>query len=103
MVDEITSMVVLSIVRLTKLTPGVKLKFSPKEGPYIKSQPLHNTQEILIDNQSEFIITLDVVPSYELKAQILSYGENVEVIEPQTLRNEISQTLKNAKMKYEKR
>jgi predicted DNA-binding transcriptional regulator YafY len=81
----------------------IKLRFSPKEGPYIKSQPLHNTQEILIDNQSEFIITLDVVPSYELKAQILSYGENVEVIEPQSLRNEISLALNNAIMKYEKR
>lgn len=82
------------------LVSEIKLSFSPKESPYIKSQPLHATQEILIDNESEFLIKLSVVPSYELKAQILSYGDKVKVVSPPDLQQEHLHTLKKAIENY---
>jgi predicted DNA-binding transcriptional regulator YafY len=78
----------------------VTLSFSPSEAPYIKSQPLHQTQQILVDNEDVFKITLDVIPSYELKAQILSYGDKVKIIAPEDLKQEHVATLKNAITKY---
>ena len=60
----------------------IVLSFKPLQGQYIKSQPLHDTQEILVDNEEELQIQLTVIPSMELKMQILSYGENVKVLAP---------------------
>ncbi len=78
----------------------VELSFSPLEGRYIKAQPIHHTQKVLKDNEKEFRICIDVIPSTELTMQILSYGENVKVIKPTQLKNEIMETLKKAMKKY---
>lgn len=78
----------------------ITLRFSPGEAPFIKSQPLHQTQQIISDNEKEFVITLDVIPSYELKSHILSYGDQVEVISPAGLRQEHMKTLERALKKY---
>lgn len=79
----------------------VILKFNPKEAPYIKSQPLHETQEILADTKDEFRISLQVIPSYELNAQINSYGSGVEVLAPEKLRKEHHRMLKESLSRYE--
>lgn len=78
----------------------VVLQFEPSESPYIKSQPLHQTQQIVAETEKAFIISLEVIPSYELKAQILSYGDKVEVLEPESLRKEQVETLRKALKKY---
>ena len=78
----------------------VTLSFSPTEAPYIKSQPLHQTQQILVDDEQEFKITLDVIPSYELKSQILSYGDKVKVVAPETLKKELKEILQKAYQNY---
>lgn len=79
----------------------VVLKFHPNESPYIKSQPLHETQQILADNATAFIIRLEVIPSYELRSHILSYGSNVEILEPESLRIEHKDTLQKALKLYQ--
>ncbi len=78
----------------------VTLKFNPSEAPYISSQPLHQTQHIVTDTEKAFVITLDVIPSYELKSHILSYGDKVEVVSPNDLRKEHIETLKKAIERY---
>lgn len=80
----------------------VVLKFAPTEAPYIKSQPLHETQRVISDTTNEFTISLDVIPTYELKSHILSYGDKVEVLEPKDLRDEHLKTLKSAMSIYKK-
>ncbi|MFN3444734.1 MAG: WYL domain-containing protein, partial [Bacteroidia bacterium] len=57
-------------------------------------------QQIVTDNEQEFKITLDVIPSYELKSQILSYGDKVKVIAPTELKDELKQTLQRALKNY---
>jgi predicted DNA-binding transcriptional regulator YafY len=78
----------------------VTLRFDPGEAPFITSQPLHQTQQVIKDNEKEFIITLDVIPSYELKSHILSYGDKVEVVSPADLRKQHIETLRTALEKY---
>ncbi len=74
----------------------VVLKFAPTEAPYIKSQPLHETQQIVSDTAKEFTISIEVIPTYELKSHILSYGNKVEIISPKSLRDEHLKMLKDA-------
>ena len=74
----------------------VILSFHPLQGKYIKSQPLHSSQQILIEDEIEFRIAIRVIPNYELEEQILKHGERVKVIEPQWLREEIKSRLQKA-------
>jgi predicted DNA-binding transcriptional regulator YafY len=78
----------------------VLLKFDPEQAPFIRSQPWHQSQQILVDTQNEFRIELTVIPSYELKAQVLSYGATVEVLKPSYLRKEIQDELRKAAGRY---
>jgi predicted DNA-binding transcriptional regulator YafY len=70
----------------------VLLSFSPQQGNYIKTIPLHNSQQILKDNKAELRISLELVINTELKMQLLSYGDKVKVIKPQKLADELKQS-----------
>ena len=78
----------------------IKLSFHASEAPYLKSQPLHNTQKIIRENDREFVISLHLIPTYELKAQIFSFGDKVKVLSPPSLREEMLVTLKKAIQQY---
>jgi predicted DNA-binding transcriptional regulator YafY len=68
---------------------NVVLSFSPEQGKYIKSLPLHTSQNILADNEDELRIELNMHPTLDFVMEILSHGEDVEVISPSALREEI--------------
>ena len=71
----------------------VVLKISEKQYPYIKTKPLHPSQvELDKDNR---IIQLDVFLNWELESLILSYGDDIEVIEPISLRERIQKRINN--------
>lgn len=78
----------------------VVLSFDPFEGKYIKSLPLHETQEILIDNAQETRIRLKIYLTHDFVMEILSHGDNVKVIQPQSLIAELKQSYKNALKQY---
>lgn len=60
----------------------IVLSFTPFQGNYIRSMPMHRSQEIITDNESEFRIAIRVKPNMELKQKIQMYGTEVEVVEP---------------------
>ena len=64
----------------------VILKFPSQQADYIKTQPLHPTQQIISDNPTGLTISLNLVLNYELESLLLSYGNNVEVVKPVILR-----------------
>ena len=79
----------------------IVLSFSPVAGKYVKSLPWHDSQKILIDNDKELRISLYVYPTDDFKIELLSYGNEVKVFEPQGLSDEIKQTYKDALKQYE--
>ncbi len=74
----------------------VVLSFTPDQGKYIKSLPLHHTQQILADNANEFRIKLHLVVTFDLVMEILSYGSEVKVIEPRSLKKEVKSKLQKS-------
>ena len=72
------------------------LSFDPYQGKYIKTLPLHETQEILIDNDVELKIKLKLCITFDFIMEILSYGENVKVITPESLIKEVKSAYSNA-------
>ncbi|MGH2644854.1 MAG: helix-turn-helix transcriptional regulator, partial [Chitinophagaceae bacterium] len=63
----------------------VLLSFTPQQGKYIKAQPLHESQEIIKDNNHECRVSLLLVINTELIMILLSYGSKVKVIQPKSL------------------
>ena len=79
----------------------IRLKCHPVLGKYLKSQPIHASQKVVVDNDSTCEIELFVIETYELIEKVLSFGTQVEVIEPITLRDKIKKQLEEALTKYE--
>ena len=78
----------------------VILSFAPLEGKYIKSQTIHSTQKIITDTDKELRISINVMVSYELQMQIMSYGDQVKVIKPASLAKTVKEMHKKAAEKY---
>jgi len=61
------------------------LEFNGALAPYLKSQPLHESQQIQIETDTTIVICLKLTINYELESLILSYGNDVKVLDPKSL------------------
>jgi predicted DNA-binding transcriptional regulator YafY len=77
-------------------TDEVVLSFEPLQGKYIKSYPLHESQEILQDNENELLIRLTLFVNHDLIMELLSYGENVRAVKPDSLIDALKDSYQNA-------
>ncbi len=73
----------------------VKIQLSENIIPYINSKPLHGSQLI-----KENILYLEAKLNYELESLILSYGENMQVLEPGELKDSMSKRIKTINTYY---
>lgn len=77
----------------------VLLQFSTHRFPYVVSKPIHGSQKTI--SPKEGLISLDVIPNRELESIILSFGDDVEVLAPASLRDAIALKIRNSNKKYE--
>ena len=61
----------------------IVMRVAPDRYPYIKNKPLHPTQH---NYDKEFRVSIDVIPNNELIALLLSFGSQLEVLEPLSVR-----------------
>ena len=55
----------------------------------MKTLPLHESQRVVSEDNDFTVFSYDLRPTFDFKQKILSYMGNVEIIEPQSFRNEI--------------
>lgn len=77
------------------------LSFGSQQGKFIKSYPFHATQSILVDIEDELRIKLFLQITDDLIMEILSYGEKVKVIAPESLVKLVLGHYKNSSNQYE--
>lgn len=80
---------------LSKSVETICIELSENIIPYIQSKPLHGSQKIK-DN----ILTLEVKLNYELESLILSFGENMKVLEPAGLVEWLRNRIQNLNLFY---
>ena len=68
----------------------IKLRFDPQMAPYVLSKPVHGSQKVVLNNESGLIVSIEVIPNYELETLILSYGDRVKVLEPESFQKVIT-------------
>ena len=83
------------------LPENVVIKANKLLSKYLISQPLHHTQEILDKQDDSITLSYFLLPSYELKMQLLGFGSDITIIKPKSLREEIKETAKNIILNYE--
>ncbi len=83
-----------------KLPQEIVLSFNSFQGKYIKSLPLHVSQEILKDSDEELRIKLKLCITYDFIMELLSFGDDVKVIEPENLVGKIKSSHENAFKQY---
>jgi predicted DNA-binding transcriptional regulator YafY len=67
----------------------IVLSFTPFQGKYIKSLPLHHSQKIQIDNETETVISLYIYATHDFIMELLSYGKEVKVVSPIWLKQKL--------------
>jgi len=92
----------LGIGTYSGIPEKIVLKFNLVQGKYIESQPLHTTQKIISRTSGAITLSIFVIPSTELIMQLLSYGQDVTVLEPASLRQEVMTRLKQAISNYQR-
>lgn len=78
----------------------IVLSFTPTEGRYIKSLPLHPSQKEILSDEQEHHFEYFLAPTYDFRMELLSHGNNVKVLEPESLRKEIVSQLEQALAGY---
>ena len=79
---------------------NVKLKVSAGQANYIRDLKLHDSQEEIEKNDEYSIFSYMIRPEYDFMQEILRNGENMEVLEPDWLRQEMSGIIKRMNDKY---
>lgn len=70
---------------------------------YIISQPFHETQKKMKEENNQVTFKMKVLISEELIRNIFSYGNEIEVLEPEDLRQIISERVKKMNNTYNKK
>ncbi len=79
----------------------IELLFSMEEGPYVITKPIHGSQKKIKQDKNGLLISIEVIPNYELEKLILSFGEKVKVLSPEILRLQIGKRLKKSSNLYQ--
>ena len=78
----------------------VVLSFTPFQGKFIKAVPMHHSQEVLIDNDKEFRISLEIVPLVDFVMDVQQYASAVKVVQPKWLAKKIKKNLQDTLKLY---
>ena len=77
----------------------VVLSFTPLQGKYVKSLPLHDSQQVIFENESEVRVKLKIQISEDFLKELLSFGDELTVFEPKSLREKIIAIFENGMRK----
>ncbi|MFN4197827.1 MAG: helix-turn-helix transcriptional regulator [Flavobacterium sp.] len=90
---------VIGVTIPEKEVETIKLKIEENQIQYIKTKPIHPSQIYKFENNTHYIV-LKVIPNFELESLLLSFGENITIIEPQSLLNKMRERIEKMKNNY---
>ncbi len=71
----------------------IKLKVFGNSLKYIQTLPLHHSQREVESNKKYSVFQYSIAPTKDFMQEILSYGDDIEVLCPESFRSEISTTI----------
>lgn len=90
----------IGITTSDKLPVNLKIETNEVLSKYLLSQPLHHSQVFEGEKDGVFTFTYYLLLTYELRMQLLGFGNDVKVIEPNELIEEIKVVAHNVYKQY---
>ena len=59
------------------------------QAPYIKTKPIHASQNIVEERKDGIIFSLDIVPNFELERELIGFGEGLKILSPNSFMRRI--------------
>ncbi|MFT3937126.1 MAG: WYL domain-containing protein [Chitinophagaceae bacterium] len=56
-----------------------------QQAPYIKTKPIHPSQQIVEEGKAGTTFSIDVIPNFELERELMGFGEGLKVLSPNFL------------------
>lgn len=79
----------------------IQLWVDAYNAPYVITKPIHHTQRLLQQNEDgSIIINLFLIENFELERVILGFGESIEVLKPERLRQRIKSIINRTSLLY---
>jgi predicted DNA-binding transcriptional regulator YafY len=78
-----------------------KLKFSPERARWVKQEEWHASQKGRVLADGSYVLEIPYSDERELLGDILRFGSDVQVVSPQSLRNQVLTELKNSSAAYQ--
>ena len=78
----------------------IKLKVCARQANYFRTLPLHSSQKEMEKNAEYSIFSYYLTPNYDFIHDVLYYGDDVEVLEPNSLRESFSEIITNLNQHY---
>ncbi len=82
-------------------TEIVEVKVFGNQRKYFETLPLHHSQTLIAEDSDSATFQFFVQPTFDFMKELFSYGEEVEVIKPQWLRDEFAGKVKEMSEMYE--
>lgn len=79
----------------------ILLSLDPVQARYLKSLPLHHTQEVVMETDDETRIKLLMHITHDFVMELMSFGGNVKVLKPASLARELKEAHYRAFQQYE--
>lgn len=79
----------------------ILLKVYGRQVQYFRSLPLHSSQEEVETKHGYSIFSYYLAPDYDFKQDILSFGDSVEVLRPESLRRSFANIVRQMNERYE--
>lgn len=89
------------IMNLEEEPEKIIIRSTKEQAEYIKSSPLHHSQQIQKEVDKSVYFMYDLFPTYDFIQEILSFGNQVKVIEPKSLAEKVKETLEESIRQYD--
>ncbi|MDP9957458.1 helix-turn-helix transcriptional regulator [Epilithonimonas hungarica] len=89
------------IMNLEEQPENIIIRSTKEQAEYLKSSPLHHSQKIQRETEKSVYFIYDLYPTYDFIQEILSFGNQVKVMEPKSLINKVKETLEKSIQQYD--
>lgn len=91
---------IIGIIRNDETPQEVTLSVNAETMPYIQTKPLHPTQRMKKMENGNYEIRIQVIPNHDLISLLLSYGQDIVVLSPSSLKYKLQSIIEKMSANY---
>jgi predicted DNA-binding transcriptional regulator YafY len=92
---------IVGVTRNFPATPmAIEFLADRSQAPYIKTKPIHPSQQIIEETKLGTIFRIHVIPNYELEREFIGFGEGLKILSPSQFVRRISKKVRLMYLAY---